>query len=160
MAEAITDHRLRVQAPQQREQVVRVAPHQGAGEEHRLAALARQYTEGLALRRAFVLVLVSLIGHQQAEIALREIALDELGGLVATLAERELHVGKRALHPLRLPVAEHQFAVLVHQVDELVDIVPQHAGQQILAEAIDQPVGRDGADGGQAHQRGMQQVPP
>ena len=50
MAEAINDHRLRVQSPQQVEQIVRVAPHQGTGEQHGLLALACQYAEGLALR--------------------------------------------------------------------------------------------------------------
>ena len=60
------------------------------------------------------------------------VALDELGGLVATLPYAELKVGEAALHARGLPVTEHQLAVVVHQVDELIDVVTQHVAKRLF----------------------------
>src|SRR3546814_18950136 len=69
-----------------------VAAHQCAGEQQRLARLGRQHPHGLALSGAAVLVLVRLVGDEQVERAMGKLPLDELGRLVAALAEAELHV--------------------------------------------------------------------
>ena len=142
------------------EQVVAVAAHQCAGEQQRLARLGRQHPHGLALCGAAVLVLVCLVGDEQVERALGKLPLDELGRLVAALAEAELHVGHRAFHPVGLPIREDQFAIAVHQVDELVDVVPEHRREEGVAELLHQLLRGDFADRGNTlqgleHGRGL-----
>ena len=90
---------------------------------------------------------MGLVGHQKIECALRQVALDELGRLVAALAEAELHRGHGPFHPTGLPIGKHQLAVAVHEVDELMDVVSQHAGQEPIAELLHQPLGGDFPDG-------------
>ncbi len=97
-AVAVFDHPPRQGSEQQVEQVVPVAAHQRACQQQGLASLRRQHAHGLALSTATVLVLVCLVGNAQVERALRQVALDELGRLVAALAKAELHVGHRTLH--------------------------------------------------------------
>ncbi|MNT53057.1 hypothetical protein D3C72_1901250 [compost metagenome] len=123
---AIFDHPPRQGAEQQVEQVVAVAAHQRAGEQQRFSCFGRQHPHGLALCGAAVLVLVRLVGDEQVERASRQVALHEFGRLIAALAEAELHAGHRAFHALGLAVGEDQFALVVHQVDELVDVVAEH----------------------------------
>jgi hypothetical protein len=64
---------------------------------------------------------VALVHDQDAEVVLWQVALDELGGPVAALAEAELEVRQCSFHSRGLAVAEHELAVVVHQVQELVD---------------------------------------
>ncbi|MNG07026.1 hypothetical protein D3C84_903110 [compost metagenome] len=108
------------------EQVVAIPTHQSTGEQQRLARLRGEHTHGLALGASAVLVLVRLVGDEQVERASRQVALHEFGRLIAALAEAELHAGHRAFHALGLAVGEDQFALVVHQVDELVDVVAEH----------------------------------
>ena len=136
--ETVFDHGARVQAPQQVEQIVGIAAHERPGQQQRLLTLAGQHTHGLPLSRTLVLVLVPFIHHQQPEIVPRQVAFDELGGLVSALPDAELKVGHAALHARGLPIREHQFAVLVHQVEELVHVVPQHGAQHLLAKGVEQ----------------------
>jgi hypothetical protein len=85
---------------------------------------------------------------------------DELGRLVAALAEAELHVGHRTFHARGLTVGKHQLAVAIHEVDELVDVVAEHRGQEAVAELLHQllrgdfPDGRDALQGFE-HGRGL-----
>ena len=134
------------------EQVVAVAAHQCAGEQQRLACLGRQHAHGLALGATTVLVLVRLVGNEQVEGALRQVTFDELGRLVAAFAEAELHVRHRAFHAVRLAVGEDQFTPVVHQVDELVDVVAQHGCQEGIAELLHQLLRGDFTDGRDAFQ--------
>ncbi|GBC59009.1 hypothetical protein PSNTI_45090 [Stutzerimonas stutzeri] len=144
---AVFDHPPRQGSEQQVEQVVAVAAHQCAGEQQRLARLGRQHPHGLALCGAAVLVLVCLVGDEQVERALGKLPLDELGRLVAALAEAELHVGHRTFHPMGLPVREDQLAVAIHQVDELVDVVPEHRREEGVTELLHQLLRGDFPDG-------------
>ena len=79
-----------------------------------------------------------LVGDEQVERALGKLPLDELGRLVAALAEAELHVGHRTFHARGLTVRKHQLAVAVHQVDELVDVVAEHRCQEPVPELLHQ----------------------
>ena len=151
--EPVFDHPPGEHPPEQEEQVVGVAAHQCAGEQHRLAAFGRQHAHGLALGRTVVLVLVGFVGNQQVEETLRQIPLDILRGLVAALPEGELRGCQTTLHALRLAVAEHQFAVFVHQIDEVERVVRQQAPQGVRAEAGHQLVRRFRAYGRQLAQR-------
>ncbi|KYO95242.1 hypothetical protein LT20_05078 [Pseudomonas aeruginosa] len=81
---------------------------------------------------------MGLVGDQQVERALRQVPLDELGRLVAALAEAELHVGHRTFHARGLTVRKHQLAVAIHQVDELVDVVAEHRCQEPVPELLHQ----------------------
>jgi hypothetical protein len=159
-AVAVFDHPPRQGSEQQVEQIVAVAAHQRAGEQQGLARLRRQHAHGLALGGAAVLVLVRLVGDEQVERALRQVALDELGRLVAALAEAELHVGHRTFHARGLTVRKDQLAVAIHQVDELVDVVPEHRGEEGVTELLHQllrgdfPDGRDALQGFE-HGRGL-----
>ena len=66
--------------------------------------------------------------HQEAaEELARQVALDELSRLVAALAKRDLIASQIAFHALCMPVAEQKFAFTVHQIDEVVKVVFQHA---------------------------------
>src|SRR5471032_2808955 len=116
-------------------------------------SLSRQHAHGLTLRGSFVFVLVTFVSDYKPEIPLREISLDELGRLIATLSERNLRARESALHALRLPVREHQLAILVHQIDELMDVVTQHSTEHVLAETIEELVGRLLADRGNLKHR-------
>lgn len=141
------------------EQVVGIASHQRACEQQRLAALAGQHAHGLALGRSLVLVLVPLVDDEQPEIPARQIPLDELGRLVAAFSEAELEAGQGPLHACGLPVAEDQIPLLVHEVEELVDVVTQHGAEQVLAKRGEQTISRLGADGGHLLQSIRHQVP-
>ena len=145
---AIFDHSGWQCSEQQVEQIIAVATHQRTGEQQGFAHLGCQNTHGLPLGRSRVLVLVRLVGDEQVERALRQVALDELGWLIATLAKTKLHRGHGALHALGLAVREHQLAVIVHQVDEFIQVVAQHGGQERLAEFLHQLLGGDFTDGG------------
>src|SRR3546814_9179343 len=95
-------------------------------------------THRLALVRAARLVLMRLVSDKQVERTLRQIAFDELGGLVAAFTKTELHAGHRALHPLRLPVGKNQLPPVVHQIDEVMQVVTQHRGQKAITEHLHQ----------------------
>ena len=146
---AISDHRLRIQAPEQEEQIVSIAAHQRPGKQQRLATLARQYAHGLPLSRTIVLVLMAFIDYQQPEVTVRQVALDEFRRLIIALAKRKFRIGHGTLHPECLTITEHQVAVLIHQVDELVDIVFEHRAQKAFAKGREQTVCRFFADGRQ-----------
>src|SRR3546814_13153689 len=77
-----------------------------------------------------------LVSDKQVERTLRQIAFDELGGLVAAFTKTELHAGHRALHPLRLPVGKNQLPPVVHQIDEVMQVVTQHPGQKDITEHL------------------------
>ena len=141
VAEPVFDHQTRVKSVQEIEQIVGIAAHQGAGQEQGFLALACKNPHRLPLSRPLVLVLVPFIHHEKAEVSLRKVALDELRCLVAALPEGELGVGHCTLHSACLPVCKEQIAFVVHQIDELVDVVLKHPGQHVLAEPIQQPVG-------------------
>ena len=145
---AVLDHAPGEDPEQEVEQVVGVATHKRARQQNRLARFRCQHSHGLALGRTAVLVLVSLVYNQQVEVALRQHPLDELGRLLAVLAEAECQVGHRPLHTLGLAVAEDEVALGVHQIDELVDVVSQHRSEKRFAEVRNQLLGPDGADGG------------
>ena len=100
------------------------------------------------------------ISDEQIERALRQVALDELGRLIAALAKAELHVGHRTFHARGLTVGKHQLAVAIHEVDELVNVVAEHRGQEAVAELLHQllrgdfPDRRDALQGFE-HGRGL-----
>ena len=112
-----------------------------------MRALAANTPHGLALCGAAVLVLVRLVGDEQVERALEKLPLDELGRLVAAFAKAELHVGHRTFHPVGLPIREDQLAVAIHQVDELVDVVPEHRREEGVTELLHQLLRGDFANG-------------
>lgn len=93
------------------------------------------------------------IDHKQVEKALRKRPLHELSGLVAPLPERELLIGETALYAIRLPVPEDQLPVFIHEVQEIVRVVREHAARGIGPELDQQPVGCFQADSGQLAHR-------
>ncbi|SSW73808.1 hypothetical protein AVE30378_06155 [Achromobacter veterisilvae] len=135
---AVFNHPPRQGSEQQVKEIITVAAHQRAGQQQGLASLRRQHAHGLALGAAAVLVLMRFVRDEQVERALRKIPLDELRRLVAALAEAELHVGHRTFHARGLTVGKHQLAVAIHEVDELVDVVAQHRGQEAVTELLHQ----------------------
>lgn len=146
-AVAVFDHACGQRPEQQREQVVRVAAHQRPGEKQGLARLGGEHAHGLTLGRPGRLVLMAFVHHQKVEEPLGKIALDEFRRLVSAFAETELHRGHRAFHAMGLPVGKHQLAFLVHQVDELEQVVAQERDQERLAERLHQTLGRGLPDG-------------
>src|SRR3546814_4703483 len=73
-----------------------------------------------------------LVSDQQVERALRQIAFDELGGLIAAFTKTKFHAGHGAFHTVRLTVGKNQLSSVVHQIDEVVQIVSQHRGQEAV----------------------------
>ena len=90
---------------------------------------------------------MGLVGDEQVERALRQVALDELGRLIAALAKTELHVGHRTFHARGLTVGKHQLAVAIHEVDELMDVVAEHRRQEPVTELLHQLLRGDLSDG-------------
>src|SRR3546814_13860934 len=90
-------------------------------------------THRLALGRAARLVLMRLVSDKQVERTLRQIAFDELGGLVAAFTKTELHAGHRALHPLRLPVGKNQLPPVVHPIDEVMKLEERRYGKECVS---------------------------
>src|SRR3546814_5294439 len=74
----------------------------------------------------------------QVERALRQIAFDELGGLIAAFTKTKFHAGHGAFHTVRLTVGKNQLSSVVHQIDEVVQIVSQHRGQEAVPEGLHQ----------------------
>ena len=68
---AVLDHALGEDAEQEIEQIVGVAAHERSGQQHGFPCLGCENAHGLALGRAAVLVLMSLVQHQQVEVAIR-----------------------------------------------------------------------------------------
>src|SRR3546814_15470712 len=77
-----------------------------------------------------------LVSDQQVERALRQIAFDELGGLIAAFTKTKFHAGHGAFHTVRLTVGKNQLSSVVHQIDEVVQIVSQHRGQEAVTEHL------------------------
>ncbi|MPM64239.1 hypothetical protein SDC9_111125 [bioreactor metagenome] len=150
---AVLDHAARKRAEEQVEKIVGVSAHQRAGERDRLADLGCDDTHGLALRRTARFVLVGLVGDEQVERAARQIPLHVLRGLVAAFTEAELHIRHGPLHAVRLAVGEDQLPARVHQVDEVVQVVAEHRGQEAVPEGLHQLLRGGFANGGNALQR-------
>src|SRR3546814_18558132 len=70
---------------QKKEKLVPVSGHRRAGQRQGIASLRRPHAPRVALGATAVLVLVRFVGDEQVERALWQVALDELGRLVATL---------------------------------------------------------------------------
>ena len=111
------------------------------------------------MSRELILELMSFIGNLAPKEVLGQIAFDELGRLIPTLAKRELHRGHGTLHAPGLSITEHQFALVVHQIDELMDVVSQHTGEHLRTEAINQTTRRFRTDGRNLLDRVHQNIP-
>src|SRR3546814_15636902 len=77
-----------------------------------------------------------LVSDQQVERALRQIAFDELGGLIAAFTTTNFHAGHGAFHTMRLTAGKNQLSSVVHQIDEVVQIVSQHRDQESFTEHL------------------------
>ena len=59
---------------------------------------------------------------------------------------------------IAVPVAENQFAVLVHEVEKLIDVIAEHGPQGVFSEDRQQLSGSFVPDGGHLFERAKHQV--